>query len=701
MKETFVNHPTKDHDKHQSRSMYVRFSAMIVTSSILMYTFTYLNTFAWNHIHFSEHRVYMTLTMTAMMTVVMLSFMLKMLKSRALNSAIYIGSAVLFAVALWLVRSQSTVQDVSYMSAMIPHHSIAILTSERAEISDPRVRKLADEIIATQRREISLMKTLIDDIERSGGGRGVAVHAQDHRQGHHQEKQADLPNQQTPRSTPSVPAADANAVQVLPGFRAEVVMTGLTYVTSIEFDDGGVMYVAEAGYSYGDDNVEPRILRVGLDGAVHTLVQGATLSGPINDLLWHDGLMYVSHRGRISALTTDGTFRDLVDGLPSAGDHHNNQLTVGPDGKIYFGQGTATNAGVVGVDNFKMGWLQKHHDIHDIPARDIRLLDRTFRSAHPWKNTDEPVTTMPFHAFGSSANVSRTVPGQIKANGTILRMNADGSDLEVYASGLRNPYGLMWSPDGTLYATENGFDIRGSRPIANDKEDVYLIEEGGWYGWPDYAMGLPITDPRFKPADHPQPQFLLEDHPEVVQPWLTFPKHSAIAKIAFSEGPTFGEGHMFIAFFGHMSPMTGKAPDQHGGHRVVRIDPATGTTETFFAPQHGNHHDGGHHGGSSHRDEEAAAAAADPGEHQGHGSAPSDDHQKRDGGQLGESVSAGPRRLLDVRFSPDGKALYIADFGAMIIKDGVVPVPRTGVIWRVVAQDVPADQPPTGLQVPK
>lgn len=704
MKETSVNHPTEDHDKDQSRSRYLRFAAMIVTSSILMYAFTYLNTFAWNHIHFSEHRFYMTLTMTAMMTVVMLSFMLKMLNDKALNSAIYVGSAVLFGIALWLVRSQSTVQDVSYMSAMIPHHSIAILTSERAEISDPRVRKLANEIIATQRREISLMKNLIDDIERGVDGRGVAAHAQDHHQQHGQqhgqEEQADLPDQPTPPRRPSVPAADANAVQVLPGFRAEVVMTGLTYVTSIEFDDSGLMYVAEAGYSYGDDSVEPRILRVGSDGAVRTLVQGAALSGPINDLLWHDGLMYVSHRGRISALTNDGTLRDLVDGLPSAGDHHNNQLTVGPDGKIYFGQGTVTNAGVIGVDNFKMGWLQEHPDVYDIPARDISLLDRPFRSAHPWKNIDEPVTTVAFHPFGSSAHVSRSVRGQIKANGTILRMNADGSDLEVYASGLRNPYGLMWSPDGILYATENGFDIRGSRPIANDKEDVYVIEEGGWYGWPDYAMGLPITDPRFKPADHPQPQFLLDDHPEVVQPWLTFPKHSAIAKIDFSDGPTFGAGQMFIAFFGHMSPMTGKAPDQHGGHRVVRIDPATGATETFFAPQHGNHHDGGHHGGSSHGDEQAASAPADQGEHQSH-SATSDGHQQRDGEQLDESVSAGPRRLLDVCFSPDGEALYIADFGAMIIKDGVVPVPHTGVIWRVVAQDVPADQLPTGLNAPQ
>jgi len=107
----------------------------------------------------------MSLLMGAAMAVVMLSFMLAMHKSRRANIAIYGGSAVLFALALWLVRSQSTVGDVSYMKAMIPHHSIAVLTSRRARIADPRVRELADSIIAAQVREIELMKRLIDDIE--------------------------------------------------------------------------------------------------------------------------------------------------------------------------------------------------------------------------------------------------------------------------------------------------------------------------------------------------------------------------------------------------------------------------------------------------------------------------------------------------------------------------------------------------------
>lgn len=143
---------------------YARFLAMIVTSTLVMYGLTYLNTYAFDHIFFSETRAYMSLIMGAAMAVIMLTFMLSMHKNRKANVAIYLGSVVIFVLSLWLVRSQATVGDVSYMRAMIPHHSIAILTSERANIEDPRVRELADGIIKTQREEIAEMKRLIDDL---------------------------------------------------------------------------------------------------------------------------------------------------------------------------------------------------------------------------------------------------------------------------------------------------------------------------------------------------------------------------------------------------------------------------------------------------------------------------------------------------------------------------------------------------------
>jgi uncharacterized protein (DUF305 family) len=145
---------------------YPHFGAMIAASTLVMFGLMYLNTYALDHVWFSQTRVWMAVVMGAAMAVVMLGFMWKMYRNTRANVAIVVGSLVVFAAALWLVRSQETVSDVAYMKAMIPHHSIAILTSSRAHIRDPRVRKLADEIIESQAREIAEMKQLIADLER-------------------------------------------------------------------------------------------------------------------------------------------------------------------------------------------------------------------------------------------------------------------------------------------------------------------------------------------------------------------------------------------------------------------------------------------------------------------------------------------------------------------------------------------------------
>ncbi|MBU4134975.1 MAG: DUF305 domain-containing protein, partial [Alphaproteobacteria bacterium] len=136
---------------------YLRFAAMIIVSTILMYGLMFLNTYELDHVRFSETRFYMALIMGAVMAAVMMGFMWSMYGKTRVNQAIIVLSVVVFAGSLWLVRSQATVGDVAYMKAMIPHHSIAILTSERAHIRDPRVRALADDIIEAQEREISEM----------------------------------------------------------------------------------------------------------------------------------------------------------------------------------------------------------------------------------------------------------------------------------------------------------------------------------------------------------------------------------------------------------------------------------------------------------------------------------------------------------------------------------------------------------------
>lgn len=163
-----MNQQKRENMSQDKKSSYRLFAAMIATSMVAMFGLMYLNTYEFSHVRWSETRLYMTFIMGAAMAVIMLSFMRSMYHNAKINLAIYLGSLVVFLGALFLVRSQTLVNDSAYMSGMIPHHSIAILTSENAGIEDVRVRALADGIIEAQRREIAEMEWLLADIAENG-----------------------------------------------------------------------------------------------------------------------------------------------------------------------------------------------------------------------------------------------------------------------------------------------------------------------------------------------------------------------------------------------------------------------------------------------------------------------------------------------------------------------------------------------------
>jgi hypothetical protein len=165
--------PAMEQQQHQQQHQGVgmgwgRFAAMIAVSTFIMFFLMYQLVYSLDHAMFSLNRFIASLVMGCVMTVVMLGFMWSMYSGKTLKMAVVAGAIALGALLLYVNRAQAVIDDVSFMKSMIPHHSIAINNAEKASISDPRVRKLADGIISSQVREIAEMKILIHDIDQNG-----------------------------------------------------------------------------------------------------------------------------------------------------------------------------------------------------------------------------------------------------------------------------------------------------------------------------------------------------------------------------------------------------------------------------------------------------------------------------------------------------------------------------------------------------
>lgn len=453
---------------------------------------------------------------------------------------------------------------------------------------------------------------------------------------------------------------------VLPdGYTIEPVLTGLTYPTSMEFGPDGSLYVAEGGYAYGQHWAENRVLKLRPDGRVFAVAGG--FRGPITGITFRDNQLFVAHRGMVSVVDLSTVnrahrVRDVVTGLPAVpnGGHYNSRVAFGPDGRMYFGVGPVTNSAVPGMDSLLMGWLSDFPWMHDAPAREVSLTGENYRS--PDALGPNPLTSFvsggAFLPFGTSSEPGQRIPAHPRPTGAVYRANPDGSGLEVYAWGIRNPFGFDFGPDGRLYMVQHGMDDRGARPAANAPDVLWEIRENGFYGWPDYIAGTPITDERFDPTwpGSRHPGFVMREHPEVQQPLVRFEPHSANMGFDWSGSDQFGfRDEMFVAQFGDAAPMTtGMRSVTPRGYRIVRVNPAAGTSEPFMTIR-----------------------------------------------GPGLESTRGPKRPIDVKFDPLGGTLYLLDFGVMTVRlsadqVGFNPLIRTGTVWRLRRQDATPTGPPAG-----
>ncbi|MDP9409033.1 MAG: PQQ-dependent sugar dehydrogenase [Actinomycetota bacterium] len=333
---------------------------------------------------------------------------------------------------------------------------------------------------------------------------------------------------------------------------------------------------------------------------------------------------------------------------------------MGPDGKLYFGQGTATNTAVVGPDNFAYEWLRYFHDFHDRPGTDVLLTGRNYESPNVLGKITETVRTGAYVPFGTETTPGQVIKGDVKCSGTVLRCDPDGTGLELVAWGLPNPYGIAFAPDDRLFATEHGIDERNARHIIGDPEDFYEIVEGASYGWPDFASGIRLDDPSWGDGGRGREPVLAEHpDPNPPKPFATLDQHSAPNGVDFCRDPSFGfHGDAFVALFGDLTPVTSRLTTP-SGFKVARVDIQTGEVVDFA------------------------------------------------GNKIQGPASKVPHRGLErpshCEFGPEG-ALYVVDFGQISLapeKGGIRVQQGTGTLWRIRrTSEAIQTRPPESVVVP-
>jgi glucose/arabinose dehydrogenase len=470
-----------------------------------------------------------------------------------------------------------------------------------------------------------------------------------------------------------VPAAqrkviDRSLVDYPGGVELEEVVRGLTGPCDIDIDPQGNLIVAESGtagydpkiFGYRPDGThfniypQPATVRVPFD----LIRTGFHIYGPLGGIAADNGKIYVSHRDRdgmgvVTAFDYDGKPTTVIANLPCRGDNGMSDVALGR-GRLWFGVGSATNSGVVGLDNWH--WVKKYEDFCDRSFVDLKLNGFQFKSKHPDAGlfgAAETAVTAPYQPFNVSAQTR--VRHSDTPTAAIYSVDPEGGGVEVEAHGVRNPRGLAFSEGGILYMTNGGMELRGTRPIKDDP-DALLTVRRGWYGFPDYTADLqPVTDERFQPptdmtvrSGYDEISFLIDHNasnqgmgliPPIRSSLLqaTFQSLSGAARFDFvpAVGPLSEyRGQVIIPLSGDRAPFanSGKKLVEPVGFKVVRVDLTSRELHDFIR-----------------------------------------NAKTRPASKLGRGEGL-IERPAAVKFAPDG-SLYIVDFGQMRVRpDGRVRV---------------------------
>ncbi len=459
--------------------------------------------------------------------------------------------------------------------------------------------------------------------------------------------------------TSARPVVDAADVQVPEGYEVEPVLVGLSFPCGMGFADDGSLFLLEGGSTWPTRPYMPaRVLRFDTDSGRVEEIGVEVLGGP-RGVVYRDGSIYVTVKGGYHAHVDRYDLKTrrrtpVVDGLPSGGWHEPSDPVFGPDGLLYFGNGSVSQNGVILPQGFTVD-VAKHPEACDVPGQDVTLSGNNVWSRNPTTPFPFLTETGPFKPFGTPAQKGEVVRGQLKCSSGLWRCHPDGSGLELLAWGLRNPYGLAFSEGGELYATDNDYEEKGERAIAEDPDRIWHVKNArtphasvgtpDWYGFPDVcADGLPAWHEKHLPKKGKPAEPLLAEAPKWAGPaaYLERP-HTCMTHMEFCRSDAFGhKGELFLSQFGTYAPLNTPNPASlNNGFRVIRVNASNGTSEVFLQNRM-------------------------PGPASAH---------------LG---SGGVERPVDCKFHPDGRSLYVLDFGVTKVTPTlVVAYARTGALWRV------------------